>query len=79
LAAVLEVDPTVFAVDLWRFQQALAAARRAQLDPAVAAAGRPTAECCWRAPYAWVAAPREDLAGGRSTRWRGWPEPRGRR
>ena len=32
------VDPTVFAVDLWRFQQALAAARHAQLDPAVAAA-----------------------------------------
>ena len=48
------VDPTVFAVDLWRFQQALAAARHAQLDPAVAAAlaqaGRPTVGCCWMAP-----------------------------
>lgn len=60
------VDPAVFAVDLWRFQQALAAARRAQLDPAVAAALAEAGEAYGGvlldgAPYAWVEAPREDV------------------
>jgi DNA-binding SARP family transcriptional activator len=59
------VDPGVFAVDLWRFQQALAAARRAQLDPAVAAALADAGEAYGGvlldgAPYAWVEIPRED-------------------
>ena len=60
------VDPTVFAVDLWRFQQALAAARHAQLDPAVAAALADAGEAYGGAlldgaPYAWVEVPREDI------------------
>jgi DNA-binding SARP family transcriptional activator len=60
------VDPGVFAVDLWRVQQALAAARRAQLDPAVAAALAEVGEAYGGvlldgAPYAWVEVPREDL------------------
>jgi DNA-binding SARP family transcriptional activator len=60
------VDPAVFAVDLWRFQQALAAARRALLDPAVAAALVEAGEAYGGvlldgAPYAWVEVPREDL------------------
>jgi DNA-binding SARP family transcriptional activator len=60
------VDPAVFAVDLWRFQAALAAARRAQLDPAVAAALAEAGEAYGGvlldgAPYAWVEVPREDL------------------
>jgi DNA-binding SARP family transcriptional activator len=60
------VDPAVFAVDLWRFQAALAAARRAELDPAVAAALAEAGEAYGGvlldgAPYAWVEAPREDL------------------
>ena len=60
------VDPAVFTVDLWRFQAALTAARRAQLDPAVAAALAQTGEAYGGvlldgAPYAWVEAPREDL------------------
>jgi DNA-binding SARP family transcriptional activator len=59
------VDPGVFAVDLWRFQQALAAARRAQLDPAVATALAEAGEAYGGvlldgAPYAWVEVPRED-------------------
>jgi DNA-binding SARP family transcriptional activator len=59
------VDPGVFAVDLWRFQQALATARRAQLDPAVAAALADAGEAYGGvlldgAPYAWVEIPRED-------------------
>jgi DNA-binding SARP family transcriptional activator len=60
------VDPAVFAVDLWRFQQALAAARRAQLDPAVAAALAEVGEAYGGvlldgAPYAWVEIPREEV------------------
>jgi DNA-binding SARP family transcriptional activator len=60
------VDPTVFAVDLWRFQQALVAARHAQLDPAVAAALADAGEAYGGAlldgaPYAWVEVPREDI------------------
>jgi DNA-binding SARP family transcriptional activator len=59
------VDPAVFAVDLWRFQAALAAARRAQLDTAIAAALAAAGEAYAGvlldgAPYAWVEAPRED-------------------
>jgi DNA-binding SARP family transcriptional activator len=60
------VDSTVFAVDLWRFQAALAAARRAQLDPAVAAALAEAGEAYGGVlldgtPYAWVEIPREDI------------------
>jgi DNA-binding SARP family transcriptional activator len=60
------VDPTVFAVDLWRFQQALAAARHAQLNPAVAAALAQAGEAYGGvlldgAPYAWVEVPREEV------------------
>jgi DNA-binding SARP family transcriptional activator len=60
------VDPAVFAVDLWRFQQALATARRAQLDPAVAAALAEAGEAYGGvlldgAPYAWVEIPREEV------------------
>jgi DNA-binding SARP family transcriptional activator len=60
------VDPTVFAVDLWRFQQALAAARHAQLDPAVSAALAQAGDVYGgvlldSAPYAWVEVPREEL------------------
>jgi DNA-binding SARP family transcriptional activator len=60
------VDPGLFAVDLWRFQQALAAGRHAQLDPAVAAALAEAGEAYGGvlldgAPYAWVEVPREDL------------------
>jgi len=56
----------VFAVDLWRFQQALAAARHAQLDPAVAAALAQAGEAYGGvlqdgAPYAWVEVPREEV------------------
>jgi len=59
------VDPAVFAVDLWRLQAALAAARRAELDPAVAAALAEAGEAYGGvlldgAPYAWVEVPRED-------------------
>jgi DNA-binding SARP family transcriptional activator len=60
------VDPRVFAVDLWRFQQALAAARHAQLDPAVAAALAEAGDVYGGvlldgAPYAWVEVPREEV------------------
>jgi DNA-binding SARP family transcriptional activator len=60
------VDPAVFAVDLWRFQQALATTRQAQLDPAIAAALAAAGEAYGGvlldgAPYAWVEVPREDL------------------
>jgi DNA-binding SARP family transcriptional activator len=60
------VDPTVFAVDLWRFQQALAAARHTQLDPAVAAALAQAGEAYGGvlldgAPFAWVEVPREEV------------------
>jgi DNA-binding SARP family transcriptional activator len=60
------VDPAVFAVDLWRFQQALAAARHAQLDPAVAAALAQAGDVYGGvlldgAPYAWVEVPREEV------------------
>jgi DNA-binding SARP family transcriptional activator len=60
------VDPTVFAVDLWRFQQALATARHAQLDPAVAAALAQAGEAYGGvlldgAPYAWVEVAREEV------------------
>jgi DNA-binding SARP family transcriptional activator len=60
------VDPAVFAVDLWRFQAALAAARRAQLDPAVAAALAAAGEAFGGVlldgtPYAWVEVPREEI------------------
>ena len=56
----------VFAVDLWRFQHALAAARHAQLDPAVAAALAQAGEAYGGvlldgAPYAWVEVPREEV------------------
>jgi DNA-binding SARP family transcriptional activator len=59
-------DATVFAVDLWRFQTALATARHAQLDPAVAAALAEAGEAYGGvlldgAPYAWVEVPREEL------------------
>jgi DNA-binding SARP family transcriptional activator len=59
------VDPAVFAVDLWRFHAALAAARRAELDPAVAAALAQAGEAYGGvlldgAPYVWVEVPRED-------------------
>jgi len=62
------VDPTVFTVDLWRFQAALVAARRVQLDPAVAAALAEAGDAYGGtlldgAPYAWVEAPREDTRG----------------
>ena len=71
------VDPTVFAVDLWRFQTALAAARHAQLDPAVAAAlaqGRPMVGCCWMAPPTpGSRSPVRRCGGGRWMRWPGWP------
>jgi len=60
------VDQELFAVDLWWFQAALAAARRADLDVAVAGAlaeagdayGGPLLD---GTPYAWVEGPREDL------------------
>jgi DNA-binding SARP family transcriptional activator len=60
------VDPAVFAVDLWRFQTALAAARHAQLDPAVAAALAQAGDVYGGvlldgAPYAWVEVPREEV------------------
>jgi len=60
------VDPTVFAVDLWRFQQALAAARHAQLDPAVAAALAQAGEAYGGvlldgAPYVWAEVAREEV------------------
>ena len=60
------VDPTVFAVDLWRFQTALAAARHAQLDPAVAVALAQAGEAYGGvlldgAPYAWAEVPREEV------------------
>ena len=60
------VDRELFRVDLWQFQAALAAARRADLDTAIAAAltqagdayGGPLLD---GTPYAWVEVPREDL------------------
>ena len=60
------VDPAVFAVDLWRFQTALAAARHAQLDPAVAAALAQAGDVYGGvlldgAPYAWAEVPREEV------------------
>jgi DNA-binding SARP family transcriptional activator len=60
------VDPAVFEVDLWRLQAALAAARRADLDSAVAAALAEAGEAYGGvlldgAPYAWSEAPREDI------------------
>jgi len=59
------VDRGVFGVDLWRFETALAGARRAELDPAVAAALAEAGEAYGGtlldgAPYAWVEGPRED-------------------
>ena len=59
------VDQGVFGVDLWRFETALAGARRAELDPAVAAALAEAGEAYGGtlvdgAPYAWVEGPRED-------------------
>ena len=59
------VDHGVFGVDLWRFETALAGARRAELDPAVAAALAEAGEAYGGtlldgAPYAWVEGPRED-------------------
>jgi DNA-binding SARP family transcriptional activator len=59
------VDREMFAVDLWRFQAALAAARRADLDTAVAAALSQAGEAYGGAlldgaPYGWVEGPRED-------------------
>jgi DNA-binding SARP family transcriptional activator len=58
------VDPDVFAVDLWRFQSALAAARRAQLDPAIATALAEAGQAYGGTlldgvSYAWVEVPRE--------------------
>jgi DNA-binding SARP family transcriptional activator len=60
------VDPGVFGVDLWRFQAAMATARRAQLDPAVAAALAEAGDAYGGTlldgvPYGWVEGPREDL------------------
>jgi tetratricopeptide (TPR) repeat protein len=60
------VDPGVFAVDLWRFHAAMAAARHAKLDPAVAAALAEVGEAYGGVlldgtPYAWVEVPREDV------------------
>jgi len=60
------VDRELFAVDLWRFQAAMATARRAELDPAVVGAlaeagdayGGPLLD---GALFAWVEGPREDL------------------
>jgi DNA-binding SARP family transcriptional activator len=59
------VDRGVFEVDLWRFETALAGARRAELDPAVAAALAEAGEAYGGtlldgAPYVWVEGPRED-------------------
>jgi DNA-binding SARP family transcriptional activator len=59
------VDRGVFGVDLWRFETALAGARRAELDPAVAAALAAAGEAYGGtlldgAPYVWVEGPRED-------------------
>src|SRR5512132_57764 len=59
------VDHGVFGVDLWRFETALAGARRAELDPAVAAALAEAGEAYGGTlldgvPYAWVEGPRED-------------------
>lgn len=60
------VDREVFAVDLWRFETALVAARRAELAPAVAAAlaeagDAYTGPLLDGTPYAWVEPAREDL------------------
>jgi DNA-binding SARP family transcriptional activator len=60
------VDPEVFMVDLWRLQAALAAARRADLDSAVAAALAEAGDAYGgvlldSSPYAWVEVPREEL------------------
>jgi DNA-binding SARP family transcriptional activator len=60
------VDPGVFAVDLWQVQAALAAAGRAESDPAVADALAEVGHAYGGAlldgtPYAWVELPREDL------------------
>jgi DNA-binding SARP family transcriptional activator len=59
------VDPGIFAVDLWRFQAALAAARRAQLNTAIATALAAAGEAYGGvlldgAPYAWGEVPREE-------------------
>jgi DNA-binding SARP family transcriptional activator len=59
------VDRELFAVDLWQFHSALAAARRADLDPAVAEALARAGDAYGGAlldatPYAWVEGPRED-------------------
>jgi DNA-binding SARP family transcriptional activator len=60
------VDRELFAVDLWRFQAAVATARRADLDSAVAAALAEAGDAYSGplldgAPYAWVEISREDL------------------
>jgi hypothetical protein len=72
------LDLKVFAVDLWRFHQALAAARRAQLEPAVAAAlaeaGEAYGGCCWTAPPTPGSRSHGRTLGvGRSTPSRAWP------
>jgi DNA-binding SARP family transcriptional activator len=60
------VDQELFAVDLWQFQDALAAARRADLEIAVAGALAEAGDA-YGGPlldgtlYAWVEGPREDL------------------
>jgi DNA-binding SARP family transcriptional activator len=58
------VDPSVFTVDLWHFQRALTAARRAELDTAVAAALAQAGDAYGGAllegaHYAWAELPRE--------------------
>jgi DNA-binding SARP family transcriptional activator len=58
-------DRELFGVDLWRFQAAVAAARRADLDTAVAAALTQAGEAYLGdlldgVPYGWVEIPRED-------------------
>jgi DNA-binding SARP family transcriptional activator len=60
------VDPELFAADLWRFQAAVATARRADLDSAVVAALAEAGDAYSGplldgAPYAWVEIVREDL------------------
>jgi hypothetical protein len=72
------VDQELFAVNLWRFQAALAAARRADLDPAVVAALTQAGEAYGgdlleSTPYGWVGSRGRTSVGRRSTRWRAWP------
>ena len=60
------VDRELFQVDLWQFQAAMAAARRAELGPAVVVALAEAADAYQGllldgVPYAWVEMPREDL------------------